>query len=70
MISPSDAEVKVFLRVIYAIIGTGTKGKHADILSTILQNSTRPPLFEPGEPLFRDDPPISKGMLEVVAEKQ
>jgi SAM-dependent methyltransferase len=37
--------------------------KYADILSTILQNSKKPPLFAPGEPRFWDDPHISKGML-------
>jgi SAM-dependent methyltransferase len=34
------------------------------ILTTISQYSVRPPLFEPGEPLFWDDPHISRGMLE------
>lgn len=33
-------------------------------LSTLLQCSEKPPLFEPGETRFWDDPHISKGMLE------
>lgn len=33
-------------------------------LPTLLQCSVRPPLFEPGEAHFWDDPHISKGMLE------
>jgi len=34
------------------------------ILAAIAQYSVKPPLFEPGEPLFWDDPHISRGMLE------
>jgi len=40
------------------------KGTHSDILRKMLQYSKNPPLFEPGEPRFWDDPHISKGMLE------
>jgi len=36
----------------------------SNFLSTILKYSQKPPLFEPGETLFWDDPHISKGMLE------
>ncbi len=35
-----------------------------DTLSLIAQNAMKPPLFEPGEPHFWDDPHISKSMLE------
>jgi SAM-dependent methyltransferase len=40
------------------------EGNWADIISIILRNSMKPPLFTPGEALFWDDPHISKGMLE------
>jgi SAM-dependent methyltransferase len=36
----------------------------SNILSAIQKYSKKPPLFEPGETLFWDDPHISKGMLE------
>jgi len=39
-------------------------GKFADILNSILRSSEKPPLFEPGESLFWDDPHISRSMLE------
>ena len=35
----------------------------SEILSEIHNFSNKPPLFEPGEPRFWDDPHISKGML-------
>jgi SAM-dependent methyltransferase len=37
---------------------------YADILNTILKSSSKPPPFTPGEPLFWDDPHVSKSMLE------
>lgn len=36
----------------------------SNALSTLLRCSVKPPLFEPGETRFWDDPHISKGMLE------
>ena len=33
-------------------------------INTILEHASKPPLFEPGEPRFWEDPHISKGMLE------
>ncbi len=41
-----------------------TDKKYTDILSLILRYSQKPPLFEPGEARFWDDPHISKSMLE------
>lgn len=41
-----------------------TNEKYADILNSVLRYSEKPSLFEPGEPLFWDDPHISKSMLE------
>lgn len=40
------------------------KGEYTEFLNIILNNSVKPPLFEPGEKLFWDDPHISKSMLE------
>ncbi len=40
------------------------KQDYQDFLSKIAQYSAKPPLFEPGETLFWDDPHISRGMLE------
>ena len=40
------------------------KANNLNILSNILQYSVKPPLFEPGESRFWDDPYISKSMLE------
>jgi SAM-dependent methyltransferase len=37
---------------------------YKDILALITQYAVKPPLFEPGEPHFWDDPHIAKGMLE------
>ena len=33
-------------------------------INTVLEHTGKPPLYEPGEPRFWDDPHISKGMLE------
>jgi SAM-dependent methyltransferase len=40
------------------------KAKYAEILTKIQKYSARPALFEPGEPLFWNDPHISRSMLE------
>ncbi len=38
--------------------------RYTDFLKSISQYSAKPPLFQPGEKLFWDDPHISKSMLE------
>jgi SAM-dependent methyltransferase len=40
------------------------KANHSGILSQIYKYTIKPPLFEPGEARFWDDPHISKSMLE------
>lgn len=37
---------------------------YSSLISAILKHTSKPPLYEPGEPRFWDDPHISKGMLE------
>ena len=37
---------------------------NSSLINTILKHTSKPSLFEPGEPYFWDDPHISKGMLE------
>lgn len=64
MITPLLIDVKGFSRVIYDIIGISMLQAFHSVLSSISQYSKKPPLFEPGELRFWDDPHISKGMLE------
>jgi SAM-dependent methyltransferase len=49
---------------IYDIIWVIMMPDYKEIHSIISRYSERPPFFEPGEPLFWDDPHISRGMLE------
>ncbi len=63
MIYLTQIEVKCPHLSYYVIIGTGMVEGLSDVLSLVHQYSVKPPLFEPGETLFWDDPHISKGML-------